>query len=171
MSEHKSSEFGTSMSVIVGVVLLIALVYAVTAGRFAAVTGGPGTPEEIAARIAPIGKVKLADAGGAAPAPVAGAPAPGPVAAPAPQATAAADEGPGAAIYGKACVACHATGAAGAPKLGDGPAWQPRIAQGMDQLMLTVLNGKGAMPPRGTCAVCSDDDLRAAVQYMVSKVM
>jgi cytochrome c5 len=40
----------------------------------------------------------------------------------------------------------------------------------MDTLMATVVNGKGAMPPRGTCAACSDEDLRAAVEYMLSTV-
>ncbi len=54
--------------------------------------------------------------------------------------------------------------------LGNKEAWQSRIDQGMDVIMHSVINGKGAMPPRGTCAECSDDDLRAAVQYMISKV-
>ena len=73
------------------------------------------------------------------------------------------------AIYKQACFACHDTGAANAPKLGDKAAWEPRIAQGLDQLLSTAISGKGAMPPRGTCATCSDEDLRIAIEYMVSK--
>ena len=75
----------------------------------------------------------------------------------------------GEAIYGRACVACHATGVAGAPKLGDQAAWAPRVAQGMDSMLVTAVNGRGAMPPRGTCMDCSDDDLKAAIAYMVSQ--
>ena len=49
---------------------------------------------------------------------------------------------------------------------GDKAAWDPRIAQGMDTMMKIAINGKGAMPPRGA-STASDDELRAAVQYMV----
>jgi cytochrome c5 len=66
-------------------------------------------------------------------------------------------------------MACHATGAAGAPKVGDAAAWAPRIAQGMDTLVQHSINGLRAMPPRGTCANCSDEDLKAAVTYMVER--
>ena len=75
----------------------------------------------------------------------------------------------GKKIYDSSCMACHATGAAGAPKVGDKAAWQPRIAQGMDTLVNHAINGIRAMPPKGTCATCSDADLRAAVEYMVSE--
>ncbi|MCK5479709.1 MAG: cytochrome c5 family protein [Gammaproteobacteria bacterium] len=76
---------------------------------------------------------------------------------------------PGQQVYQKSCQACHATGAAGAPKLGDKDAWAPRIATGTDALVASSINGKGVMPPKGACASCSDDDLRAAVEYMVSQ--
>ena len=76
----------------------------------------------------------------------------------------------GAAIYQQACVACHATGVAGAPKLGDKAAWEARIAQGLDQLLHTAISGKGAMPPRGTCAACTDEELKSAIEYMISQV-
>jgi cytochrome c5 len=75
----------------------------------------------------------------------------------------------GQQTYMNSCQACHATGAAGAPKLGDKDAWAPRIATGMDALLATSIAGKGAMPPRGACASCSDDDLKAAIEYMVSQ--
>ena len=106
-------------------------------------------------------------------------PAPAPAAAPAPQAAAPAPETPAAAdgpdlakgktIYGSACFACHMSGAAGAPKLGDKAAWAPRIAQGMETLYASSINGKGAMPPKGGRVDISDDDIKAAVAYMVSE--
>ena len=72
-------------------------------------------------------------------------------------------------IYQKSCQACHATGVAGAPKLGDKEAWAPRIAKGNDALLSSVTNGLKAMPPKGTCMSCSEDELRAAVKYMVGQ--
>jgi len=76
----------------------------------------------------------------------------------------------GAETYSKACAACHASGAAGAPKLDDKAAWAPRIAQGKDALYTAVLKGKGAMPPKGGQVQLSDDVVKAAVDYMVSQV-
>jgi cytochrome c5 len=75
----------------------------------------------------------------------------------------------GQTIYRQSCQSCHASGVAGAPKLGDKDAWAPRIATGMDAMMASVMNGKNAMPPKGACMSCSDDDLKAAVQYMVDE--
>ena len=80
--------------------------------------------------------------------------------------TASAD---GQKIYQTSCQACHATGAAGAPKLGDKDAWAPRIAKGNDALFSSVKNGLKAMPPKGTCMSCSEDKLRAAMEYMVGQ--
>jgi len=77
---------------------------------------------------------------------------------------------PGAETYDRVCVACHTTGAAGAPVLGDAAAWGPRIAQGRDALLATAIAGKGSMPPRGACSACSEDDLRAVIDYMISQV-
>ena len=76
----------------------------------------------------------------------------------------------GAATFQKACVACHMTGAAGAPKLEDKAAWAPRIAQGKDALYTSALKGKGAMPPKGGQMQLSDDEIMAAVDYVVSQV-
>ncbi len=72
--------------------------------------------------------------------------------------------------YGTFCQACHATGAANAPKLGDKAAWAPRIAKGMDALMKSAQNGVPgtAMMAKGTCMSCTDADLKAAVEYMVN---
>ena len=73
----------------------------------------------------------------------------------------------GKEIYDTKCFTCHAAGVAGAPKFGDKAAWAPRIETGMDAMMVTVIKGKGAMPPKGTCMDCTDDELKATTQYMV----
>jgi cytochrome c5 len=75
----------------------------------------------------------------------------------------------GQKVYKQSCQACHANGVANAPKPGDKAAWAPRIATGMDAMLATAIKGKGAMPPKGTCMGCSDDDLKAAIEYMVSQ--
>ena len=104
----------------------------------------------------------------------AAAPAPAPVAAPAaPAAPSADDNVVGKGVYGKTCAMCHAAGVAGAPKPGDKDDWGPRIAQGKDTLYKHALEGytgaKGMMPARGGAATLSDDDVKAAVDYMVAK--
>jgi len=75
----------------------------------------------------------------------------------------------GEQIYNTSCVACHASGAAGAPKLGDAAAWAPRISAGMPTLVTNAINGLNAMPPKGLCMSCSDEEIKASVEYMVSK--
>jgi cytochrome c5 len=78
------------------------------------------------------------------------------------------DTAKGKALYDQACMACHATGAAGAPKLGDKAAWAGRIDSGLDALYAAAIKGKGTMPPKGGRADASDTDVKAAVDYMVS---
>lgn len=77
----------------------------------------------------------------------------------------------GEAIYKRACISCHMTGAAGAPKLGDASAWQPRIAKGVDALVQSAIAGVPgtAMVAKGACNNCSDDDISAAVEYMAAQ--
>jgi cytochrome c5 len=82
---------------------------------------------------------------------------------------AAAEPKSGEEIYNGTCVSCHATGAAGAPKLGDAAAWAPRIAQGRDKLLANAINGLNAMPPKGLCMACTDAEMEAVVDYMVSQ--
>ncbi|MDP9044770.1 MAG: c-type cytochrome, partial [Pseudomonadota bacterium] len=69
------------------------------------------------------------------------------------------------------CQACHATGVAGAPKVGDKAAWAPRIAEAkdIDGLTAVAIKGKGMMPARGG-TTASDADIKAVVTYMVSTV-
>ncbi|MCP4008810.1 MAG: cytochrome c5 family protein [Proteobacteria bacterium] len=71
-----------------------------------------------------------------------------------------------AALYQASCFACHGTGAAGSPVLGDKEAWAPRIAQSEATLLEHAINGFNAMPPRGA-SMLKDDELKAVVAYMV----
>jgi cytochrome c5 len=68
--------------------------------------------------------------------------------------------------YNKSCAVCHAQGVAGAPKIGDAAAWAPRLEKGLDGLMASVKNGLNAMPPRGMCFDCSDDEYMELIKYM-----
>lgn len=110
-------------------------------------------------------------------APAPAAPAPAPAVAPAPAATPAPAPAVanarlelGKSVYGKACALCHAAGVGGAPKPGDKADWGPRIAQGADVLYKHAIEGfngqKGAMPAKGGNASLSDDEVKAAVDYM-----
>ena len=75
----------------------------------------------------------------------------------------------GEQVYQKTCFACHDHGIAGAPKLGDQAAWAPRIGEGMDELYKSALQGDGAMPAKGGNKALSDDEVKAAVDFMVKK--
>ncbi len=121
-------------------------------------------PESPAATAAPAQAAAAATAPAAAPvaaspAPVAAAPAAG-----------TAPNDTGKKLYETVCVACHGAGIAGAPKFADKAAWAPRIAQGLDTLYSHALNGyqgkAGMMPPKGGSAA-PDDDVKAAVRFMV----
>ena len=124
----------------------------VVAGFGALATGAipPGTEDEISARLAPIGTLcRAGDDCGAAVAAVASGPR------------------SGEDVYNSFCFACHATGVGGAPMLGDADAWAVRLDKGMDTLWGSMQNGIGAMPAKGTCMDCSDDELRAAMNFVL----
>lgn len=84
-----------------------------------------------------------------------------------------ADNAVGKGVFGKTCAMCHAAGVAGAPKPGDKADWGPRIAQGNDVLYKHALEGfngaKGSMPARGGNAGLKDDEVKAAVDFMVAQ--
>ncbi len=86
-------------------------------------------------------------------------------------APAVADNGKGKATYDAVCFVCHTPGAAGAPKLGDKLAWAPRIEKGVEVLHGGAINGymgnAGMMPPKGGRPDIADEDIKAAVDYMV----
>ena len=128
---------------------------------YAGLTRGGNAPEEIEARIARIGHISLiGEAQAATPAPAA-APASTPAAAPA----APAEVPP---LYKKSCAMCHASGAGGAPKLGNKDDWAPRIATGMEEILKVAIKGRGGMPARGGTKA-SDEEIKAVVDYMVSQ--
>lgn len=126
------------------------------AGAAAAPSGAAATPAANAGAAAP---AAAAAAPAAAPAPAAAAPA-------APQQAAAVNPA-GEKLYKSVCFACHATGVANAPKFGDKAAWAPYIKTGMDAMVKVAMQGKPPMPPKGGAANASEEDIRAAVQYMV----
>jgi cytochrome c5 len=135
---------------IIGIILLVQLVVGQPHADPNAMT-----PEAVAARLQPAGKVEF-----------------GPVMAGAPAAAAksAAKAGPadGKSVYDKVCMACHAVSVAGSPRIGDKAAWAPRIGTGMNALLASVVKGKGAMPPRAGTTL-SDAELRAAIDFMVAQ--
>lgn len=73
----------------------------------------------------------------------------------------------GADIYNRSCAACHATGVLDAPKFGSGAMTARLNDKGMDALLSNSISGINAMPPKGTCNDCSDDELKAAIEYMI----
>ncbi|MBX9869675.1 MAG: c-type cytochrome, partial [Burkholderiaceae bacterium] len=75
----------------------------------------------------------------------------------------------GVTIYTKTCAACHDSGGAGAPRIGDKQDWQKYFAQGMNSMYTNAINGIGSMPPKGTCMTCTDDQIKAVVDYIVKE--
>ena len=157
MSHEDKVFFGNFIGVLAALVV-IAFVFFFLA---TSVTDDLGPSQEEDARIEaktleiikPVGQVNI----GTAPAPAASAPA------------AAAGPRSGEQIVNSHCAACHGTGVAGAPKIGDSAAWGPRAKQGIDTLLKHATNGLNAMPAMGTCADCSEDELKGAIEYMLSK--
>ena len=71
-------------------------------------------------------------------------------------------------LYDGACLACHTSGAAGAPKIGDAAAWSARAGKGLDAMVSSAINGIGAMPPRGGSQY-DDGQMQAVVEYILDK--
>ncbi len=111
------------------------------------------TPEAIYERIKPVGKVE-AEGGMVAAAPVAATEL---------SATAGEDR------YKSTCAVCHETGVGGAPKFRNAADWKTRMEAGIDGMLKIAIQGKGAMPPKGTCMQCSDEELKLAIEHMLPK--
>ncbi len=130
-----------------------------------AVSAQATTDEDIAQRIKPVGEVCLQgqECDNAAALAAAAAASAGTDAAPVASAGRSADE-----IISKHCTVCHATGLLGAPMIGDSAAWQTRAdaAGGLDGLLATSISGINAMPAKGTCSDCSDDELMVTIKSM-----
>jgi len=142
MAEQKDTSSKSIMywSIAVAIVLMVLIVPLSKLGKGNA---GGANSEDADVRIAPVAKVALQ---------VGGAVAAGP-------------QDP-KAVYNGVCAACHASGAAGAPKTGDKGAWAPRIAQGKETLYKNAIGGKNAMPPKGGTSL-SDDEFKKVVDYLV----
>lgn len=162
MSEHDISDsqfgkiFATMIAAMVGLTLVLIVIAAIIGGKMSekmAAQKQADKATEISSRIEPIGKMQVGDATQVIPAATA----------------AAAPSGKG--VYDATCAVCHAAGVAGAPKLGDATAWATRIANGQDPLYEHAINGfqgqAGYMPARGGNVNLSDDDVKAAVDYIV----
>lgn len=132
------------LAFVVPIVAIVLLVQLVTSERGA--DPAALTPEAVAKRIQPVGRVEFAGAGGAA-----------------------AGARTGEEIVKTVCAACHQAGVANAPKMGDRAAWAPHIKQGLREMVATVIKGKGAMPPKGGNPSLSDDEVARAVVYMANQ--
>ena len=154
MSHDK--EFFATFFLIMGGLAIFAVILVIIATNLTSEVSDYKPEEIVIENIKPVGEVYIAGESE-------------PEAAPAADATVTA-AGPltGEQVYNNHCLACHGTGAAGAPKTGDAAAWAPRIAAGMDSLLANATNGLNAMPPKGLCMACSDAELQGAVEYMVN---
>jgi cytochrome c5 len=114
----------------------------------------------VAERIAPIGKVAVSGEDNSAVEEKVAAPV-------------ALKDMPGEEVFNTTCVACHGSGLAGAPKVGDKAAWAPRVAEGADTLHQHAINGftgkSGVMPAKGGMTSVTDASIMAAVDYMVGR--
>lgn len=145
----------------VGLILLLVMLvqYALASYAQRDAAGEHGmTHDAIVERIRPVGDITLYD-------PNAQQPQANllPVAATSPTAAAV----PGESTFKAVCTGCHGAGVLGAPKFGDKSAWASRIAQGMPVLYTSAIKGKNAMPAKGGNPTLSDDEVKAAVLYMV----
>ncbi len=155
---HQDRVFLSTFVGVLGFLVVLAVAFYFIAHS---IGGGPEEQHryaqgDVESRIAPVGEVNTGPAG-AAPAPAAAQP----VVAAAPRT--------GQTIIDTHCAACHATGAAGAPKIGDKAAWEQRLAQGLDTLVQHAETGIRAMPTKGTCVDCSKEELRSAIVTMLQK--
>jgi cytochrome c5 len=159
----QDKEFFTTFFSIMGGLAAFAIVLVIIALNLTSEVSEYKPDEIVVENIKPVGEVYVAGESE-------------PEAAQATEAVAAADSGDAAAgpksgeqVYNSNCLACHGTGAAGAPKLGDAAAWAPRIAAGMDTMLANATKGLNAMPPKGLCMSCSDAELQGAIDYIVDK--
>src|SRR5690606_23710590 len=131
------------LAFLVPVILIIMLVKLVTTTS----SPDPGTldPDAVASRLRPVGTVEFGE----------------PQAAP--------GQRTGEAVVKAVCLTCHQAGVANAPKLGDEQAWAPRIKQGLDTMVQSVIKGKGAMPPKGGDAALTEEEAVRAVVYMANE--
>ncbi|MFV2060743.1 MAG: cytochrome c5 family protein [Gammaproteobacteria bacterium] len=148
---HSDSSFLRTLVIVIAVLttFLLASIFvarALTGNSPDAITNDPMYQAALMVRIKPVAQVRVGSVGSTAGA----------------DAVVSGDK-----IYKSACFACHGTGAAGAPKLGDKAAWKARIAQGMSTLVSHALKGFKGMPAKGGRADLSDEAVKAAIKHMV----
>jgi cytochrome c5 len=183
MGEHDDKVFLKRFGgIIAGLVIVTILIIIISVGRNQLEpAANPSREIHAAERVAPVGSVRtelpVEEAAAAEPDPVEpGSAESDPVEEVADSAAdttaelpAMADSGiDGAAIYNSACMACHASGAAGAPVPGSDD-WAERAARGVDALAASAISGMGIMPPKGGRPDFSDDEIRAAVEHMLGQ--
>ena len=134
---------GASIAPALIIFLVVKLVLSIQATH---IEDGAVSAEQVNARIAPVAQVEVA------------APSVGP----------SVDKG-GEEVYGATCVACHGSGAMGAPKFQDKASWAPRIAQGYDTLLKHAVEGIRMMPARGGNPALTDTEVANAVVYMANE--
>lgn len=132
------------LAFVVPVVSIILLAKFVISG-YRAGGGSDVAVETVAQRIRPVAGLTIAEGGGAGAAPRSGED-----------------------VAKATCLACHQTGAANAPRIGDKAAWGKLAGMGLDNLVKSAIKGKGAMPPRGGVSDLSDFELARAIVYMTN---
>lgn len=155
---HEDKSVVTTIFGVLGALAVVAILFYFVANTITTDMGDSDEANErmqakIEENIRPVGQVNV----GSVPAASSAAPA------------AAAAPRSGEQVYNSICMACHGTGVAGAPKVGDKAAWAPRAAKGIDGLVASATSGLNAMPPKGTCADCSADELKGAIEHMLSQ--
>lgn len=167
----RDQKFFDMYSLVIGALAIFALGIFVLAMKMSEITQGVFTTEtdeyqaEIRERMQPFGEVYLpGDDMAAASEQAAAAGAPQPVA----------TTLTGPQVYNEACIACHGAGIGGAPALSSAEAWSPRLEKGVATLQQHAIEGftgsAGYMPPKGGRLDLSDQEIRDAVDYMVSQV-
>ncbi|MDH5344568.1 MAG: c-type cytochrome [Gammaproteobacteria bacterium] len=167
---NRDQKFFDMYSLVIGVLGIFALLIFVGSMMLSDMTQGIYTADTaeyqaaVEERIRPLGRIYLPGEEAAA-----GEPQVAAAAQPEPVATSMS----GPQVYNEACLVCHGSGVGGAPVVGDEAAWAARLAQGADTLYLHALEGftgqTGYMPPRGARMDLTDDEIRAAVDYIMSE--
>ena len=132
------------LAFVVPIIVIVLLVNYVVADKVPAAGSDGMAAEAVARRIQPIGSIEIRDASDTA------------------------SLKTGEQVYAAQCVACHGSGAAGAPKIGDAVAWGPRVKTGYEALLVSALKGKGAMGAQGG-GDFSDVEIGRAVVLMANK--
>ena len=149
-SEHESMiKTPTQLAVVVVLAFVVPVVLLIMLAQFVLSARKPDaatlSQEAVVARIKPVANVTISEAGSSGGA-------------------RSGDE-----IVKAACAACHTTGAANAPKIGDKGGWAPRLGLGLDGLVKSAVKGKGGMPPRGGLPDLSDYEIARAIVVMANQ--